>query len=165
MAKPEQIFIQRHLSIEDLNQMIKSLERDTRVLKRLYFIKFRYQGDSVKIASERVGVTRMVGYLWQQRWNEQGYEGLIPRFAGGRPSKISPEQTEHLQDLLREREHWTTEEVRNLIQKEFGIDYTLKQIRIILKKFGMQYAKPFPRDYRRPQDAEDLLKKTPASDR
>lgn len=165
MTKPEQIPIQRHLSLEDLESRIKSLERDTRVLKRLYFIKFRYQGDSVEIASERVGVTRMVGYLWQQRWNEQGYEGLIPRFAGGRPPKINPEQTEHLRELLHEREHWTTEEVRNLIQEVFGVEYTLKQIRIILKKFGMRYAKPFPRDHRRPPNAEALLKKTPPADR
>jgi len=160
MTKPEQIQIQRHLSIDDLDQRIKSLERDTRVLKRLYFIKFRYQGDSVEKASERVGVTRMVGYYWQERWNESSYEGLIPRFAGGRPSKLTPEQKDRLFGLLQEREHWITEEVRNLIQKEFGIVYTLKQVRIILKKFGMRYAKPFPHDHRRPPNAEEILKKT-----
>jgi putative transposase len=161
MAKTEQIHIQKHLSLKELDQRIKSLERDTRVLKRLYFVKFRYQGNSVEKASEQVGVTRMVGYLWQERWNEQGYEGLIPRFAGGRPSKITPEQKDLLPELLQKREHWTTEEVRRLIQDEFGVEYTLKQVRIILKKLGMQYAKPFPRDYRRPPDAEELLKKTP----
>jgi len=165
MTKPEQIPIQRHLSIEDLDQRIKSLEKNTRVLKRLYFIKFRYQGDSVEKASERVGVTRMVGYHWQRRWNEKGYEGLIPRFAGGRPSKLTPEQQDHLLELLRERESWTTEEVRNLIQEEFGIEYTLKQIRIILRKAGMRYAKPFLRDHRRPPDAEEILKTTPSNER
>jgi transposase len=30
---------------------------------------------------------------------------------------------------------------------------------IILKKFKMNHAKPYPHDYRRPKDAEDLLKK------
>ena len=161
MTKPEQIPIRKHLSLEELDWRIKSLERDTRVLKRLYFVKFRYQGDSVEKASERVGVTRMVGYHWQERWNAQGYEGIIPRFAGGRPSKLTTEQMEHLPKLLQEREHWTTEEVRRFIQDEFEVEYTLKQIRIILKKIGMRYAKPFPRDYRRPRNAEDLLKKTP----
>ena len=102
----------------------------------------------------------MVGYYWQERWNESSYEGLIPRFAGGRPSKLTPEQKDRLFELLQEREHWITEEVRNLIQKEFGIVYTLKQVRIILKKFGMPYAKPFPHDHRRPPNAEEILKKT-----
>jgi len=165
MTKPEQIPIQRHLSLEDLDQRIRCLEKDTRVLKRLYFVKFRYQGDSVDKASEKVGITRMVGYHWQKRWNSLGYEGLIPRFAGGRPSKLTPEQKDHLLELLWEREHWTTEEVRDLIRGEFGIEYTLKQIRIILKKLGMRYAKPFPRDHRRPADAEDSLKKTPSNER
>ena len=114
-------------------------------------------------ASERVGITRMVGYLWQERWNEEGYEGLIPRYAGGRPSKLTPEQKEHLLELLRERENWTTDEVRHLIRREFEVEYTLKQVRIILRKAGMRYAKPFPKDHRRPPDAEDIIKKTPSN--
>jgi putative transposase len=163
MTRPEQISIQKHLPLEELNQRIKSLETDTKILKRLYFVKFRYQGESVEKASERVGITRMVGYLWQERWNEEGYEGLIPRYAGGRPSKLTPEQKERLLKLLRERENWTTEEVRHLIRREFEVEYTLKQVRIILRKAGMRYAKPFPKDHRRPPDAEDILKKTPSN--
>jgi putative transposase len=29
-----------------------------------------------------------------------------------------------------------------------------------LRKFGMKLAKPFQHDYRRPEDAEEILKKT-----
>ena len=50
------------------------------------------------------------------------------------------------------------EEVRLLVEKEFGVEYTPKQIRIIVKTLGMRYAKPYTYDYRRPDDAEDLLK-------
>ena len=46
-----------------------------------------------------------------------------------------------------------------MIHQEFGVKYTLKQIRIILKKLNMAYGKPFTLDYRRPDDAESLLKK------
>ena len=48
--------------------------------------------------------------------------------------------------------------VAMLIEKEFGFEYTPKQIRIIVKTLGMRYAKPYTYDYRRPDDAEDLLK-------
>jgi len=41
----------------------------------------------------------------------------------------------------------------------YFILYVLKQIRIILKKFGMKFGKPFVNDYRRPANAEDILKK------
>jgi transposase len=46
-----------------------------------------------------------------------------------------------------------------MIYNEFNVEYTLKQIRVITKKFGMRYAKPFTMDYRRPPNAEEILKK------
>jgi putative transposase len=120
---------------EELQKRIKTLETNTKVLQRLYFIKHRYEGKSVEVASHLVGVAKPVGYDWQERWNECGYEGLIPRYAGGRPSKLSDQQKEKLQLLLREKNVWTTDEVRSLISSEFSVEYTLKQVRIIAKNF------------------------------
>jgi len=161
MSKPEQISIRRHWSLDELNKRIKTLEKDAKILKRLYFIKYRYDGESVEVSARRVGITKSVGYIWQKRWNEYGYAGLLPRYAGGRPSKLQEEQKEQLQALLKERDDWTTNEIREHIQRAFGVEYTLKQVRIILKNFGMRYAKPYAHDYRRPADADELLKKPP----
>ena len=159
MPRPEQIPIQKHTTQEELQKRIKTLETNTKILQRLYFIKHRYDGESVEEASRLVGVAKPVGYAWQKRWNESGYDGLIPRYAGGRPSKLTDQQKEKLQLLLKEKDIWTTEDVRLLILNEFDVDYTLKQVRIIAKKFGMKYAKPFAFDYRKPPDAEQILKK------
>jgi putative transposase len=147
------------MSVEELDKRIKTLEHNTRVLKRLYFIRHRYNEKSVEEACDLVGVKKTVGYIWQDRWNEEGYKGLIPRFAGGRPSKLSKEQKDRLLQLLEQKDNWTSEEVRDLVHKEFNVEYTLKQIRIILKNYGMRCAKPYVHDYRRPEDAEDILKK------
>ena len=149
MPRPEQIPLQKHMTKEDLRRMIKTLETNTRILQRLYFIKHRYDGKSVEEASRLVGVAKPVGYDWQERWNESGYGGLIPRYAGGRPSKLSDHQKGKLQLLLKEKDVWTTDEVRLLISNEFSVEYTLKQVRIIAKNFGMKYAKPFTLDYRK----------------
>ena len=73
--------------------------------------------------------------------------------------KLSPEEFDTLKELLSQKTTWTTEEVRAIIHQEFEVEYTLKQIRIILKKLKMGYGKPFTLDYRRPDDAEYLLKK------
>jgi transposase len=48
-----------------------------KVLKRLYFVKNRYLGDSVEEALRKVGITKMMGYEWQNRWNKKRYAGLI----------------------------------------------------------------------------------------
>ena len=160
MSRREEIPIQRLMNIEDLNRKIKSVEKDVKILKRLYFIKFRFNGDSVEKASEKVGVTKRIGYIWQNRWNEMGYEGIIPRYAGGRPSKISEQQKSELEKILRRKENWTTKEIKDVISREFNVDYSLKQIYIILRDMGMNFGKPYPRDYRRPTNAEEMLKKT-----
>jgi putative transposase len=161
VSRPEVIPINRLMSVEELNSRIKNIEKDVKILKRLYFIKFRYDGDSVERAAEKVGITKRVGYIWQERWNEKGYDGIIPRYAGGRPSKLSQQQKNDLQQLLKQKETWTTKEVRDQVLEKFNVEYTLKQIYIILRDTGMNFAKPYPHDYRRPSDAEDILKKTP----
>jgi hypothetical protein len=51
-----------------------------------------------------------------------------------------------------------------LILREFNVDYTLKQIYIILRDIEMNFGKPYPRDYRRPRNAEEMLKKLPKMD-
>ncbi len=159
MARIESIAIERHITAEELLKRIKSLEKDAKVLQRLYFIKYRYEGVAVEDAAKRVGISKQVAYIWQDRWNKEGYGGLKPKFAGGKPSKLSDNQKKQLKTILKKRNDWATEEVRELISKEFKVKYTLKQIRIILKNFDMKLAKPYPHDYRRPDNAEEILKK------
>jgi len=159
MSRPEEIHIKHHMSTDLLNKQIKTLENDAKILRRLYFIKYRYDGKMVSESAKLVGITKRVGYIWQDRWNENGYEGLIPKYAGGRPSKLTDAQKGQLVQLLKQNDTWTTEEVRDLIVKEFNVEYTNKQIRVILKNIGMKCAKPFPHDYRRPANAEEILKK------
>ena len=160
MARPEKIFITQHISAEELHTIIKKSGKDPELLPRLYFIKYRYEGVSVEESSKRVGISKPVAYIWQERWNENGYEGLKPRYAGGRPSKLTDDQKDKLRSMLHERDDWSTEKVRELIFKEFDVEYSKKQIQVILKKFGMRYAKPLTHDYRRPENAENILKKT-----
>ncbi len=159
MARPENITIERHITAEELLKRIKSLEKDVKVLQRLYFIKYRYEGVVVEDAAKRVGISKQVAYIWQDRWNKEGYVGLKPKFAGGKPSKLSDDQKKQLKEILNKRDDWTTEEVKKLISEEFKVEYTPKQVRIILINFGMKLAKPYPHDYRRPDDAEEILKK------
>ncbi len=160
MARPENIAIERHITAEELLKRIKSLEKDVKVLQRLYFIKYRYEGVTVEDAAERVEISKPVAYIWQDRWNKEGYEGLKPKFAGGKPSKLSEDQKAQLKEILNNRDDWTTEEIKKLISKEYKVEYSLKQIRIILRKFDMNLSKPFQHDYRRPENAEEILKKT-----
>ena len=64
MTRPESITIVRHLTVEELTERIKSLEKDVKILQRLYFIKFRYEGLSVEKAAKRVEISWFYRILW-----------------------------------------------------------------------------------------------------
>ncbi len=164
MVKTEIYPIERKMSEEDLNRLIKSLERSAKVLKKLLFVRYRYNGDSVEDATKKIGITKMMDYLWQKRWNHDGYKGLIPRYARKGPSKMSTEQKESLKEKLKDGQ-FTTAQVRDIIRNQFGIEYTMKRVWTILKKMKMRHAKPYPHDRRRPSNADDILKKLRYSSR
>ena len=158
MAGKEQILIDRKVTFDEINSLIKH-ENNSRVLKRLYFIKFRCLGDSVEEAAIKVGVTKKTGYYWQEDWNKGGYAALIPHFGGGRKSKLTDEQIKELRTWLENKDYWTTREVLELIKEKYGVEYSQKQIGVILHNFNMYHSKPYVLDYRRPENAEEILKK------
>jgi len=137
MTGREQIAIVRHVPLSTLKKRIKHHQGLPEVVPRLVFIQLRYTGMSVVKAAESIG----------------------PRYAGGRPAKLTADQKAALLERLRENDHWTTVEAQQLIQSQFGVTYSLDQVRRILKSFGMHFGKPYPRDYRRPGDAEAQFKK------
>ncbi len=160
MTRTPSMKVEKWITAEELKKRIRKKEKDVKVLNRLHFMNYLYSGLSVPEASEKLGITKVTGYNWLERWNEDGYEGIIPRFAGGRPSKLTDEEKIELKEILKERDDWTTKEIRKLICDEFNVEYSLKQVGIILRNLGLKFARPYPKDYRRPQNAEEQLKKT-----
>ncbi|MEM3845005.1 MAG: winged helix-turn-helix domain-containing protein [Candidatus Parvarchaeota archaeon] len=49
-------------------------------------------------------------------------------------------------------------EVISLILEKLDVVYSERQVRRILKKLGIRHAKPYSIDYRRPKDADKILK-------
>jgi putative transposase len=160
MGRKQEKTIIRHVTLEDLNKTIKKDEKSVRVLERLYFIRFLYKGDTVKEACEKVKITEPTGYNWLDSWNNQGYAGLLPNFSGGPKPKLGNEEREELKRILAEKDAWTLKEVRTLITKKFGVEYSEMQVWRILTSWNMHHAKPYTLDKRRPEDAEADLKKT-----
>ena len=160
MTRSSSLKVRKWITADELKNIVRKKEKDVKVLNRLHFMNYLYQGYNVPEASEKLGITKQTGYIWLERWNEEGYNGLIPRFAGGRPSKLTDQEKNQIKEILKDRDDWTTKKVAKLIYDKFGVEYSLKQIIIILRKLGLKFGKPYPKDYRRPSDAEKQLKKT-----
>ena len=100
MVNTEQIEIKKQISVQELKEKIKDYTLQSKILKRLLFINLRYSGVLVPEASEKLGISTGTGYNWQERWNQKGYAGLIPQYAGGRPSKLSDQEKDELKQEL-----------------------------------------------------------------
>ena len=86
------IVVEKKASEAEINRRIKEEKNRARIIPRLIFIKLLYHGKSVIEATKDVGVVKRVGYQWLERWNESGFDGITPRFAGGKPSNLSVDQ-------------------------------------------------------------------------
>lgn len=57
------------------------------------------------------------------------------------------------------RDDWTTREVKELISEDFDVEITENGVYRMLRSWKMKLGKPYEEDYRRPDNAEELLKK------
>ena len=58
-------------------------------------------------------------------------------------------------------ESYSIDDVQKIIKDTFGVNYDYKTVwRIVRKKLGLNYGKPFIKYSSRPEDAEKHLKKT-----
>jgi putative transposase len=160
MGRKSVLVVEKKASEAEINRRIKEEKNRARIIPRLIFIKLLYHGKSVIEATKDVGVVKRVGYQWLARWNESGFDGLAPRFAGGKPSKLSVDQKNELRTLLEAKDLWYLGDIAKLIKSRFGVEYSERQVRRILKAFKMKHAKPYQVDYRKPEDAGEKLKKT-----
>lgn len=149
----------KHLSEEELEQALTDAQKadETRLVRRLCYIKNLYQGDTREEAGKRVGISRSTTHRWARAWNEGGVEGLRPRFGGGRPPKLTPAQFSELCEILEAGQPWTPRAIHALIDDRYGVTYHPAHLSRKLRGAGMKYAKPRPMDPRRPENAEEIL--------
>jgi transposase len=120
------------------------------------------QKKPISHAAEFVGVTRETGFNWLKKYNEKGFDGLIPKYGGGRPSFLTDEQFEELKEIIINSEkNYSIREVQKLIKDNYGVNYSYKQVwEISKKKLNLNYGKPFPIYDKKLDNAEEILKKT-----
>ncbi|MCW8173377.1 transposase [Natrialba swarupiae] len=147
----------KHLSETQLDEAINEAQKadETRLVRRLCFIKNVSLGDTDKMAARRVGASQPTGGRWLKAWNEGGVDGLRPSFAGGRP-RSSPLNSLTSSLHLEDGQPWTPQEIDDLLWDRYGVTYDRSHLARILRGDGMQYAKPRPMDPRQSPDAERI---------
>jgi len=153
--------IEDHLSVNDLNSIIKYSKLQNKICVRAIFIKMLLQGSSIKEASNAVGVARQTGSRWLERYNEEGYSGLIPKFDGGRPGKLNDQQQKELKSILIDKDsNYTITEVVKLIKEKYDVEFSYNRTWTLVRvEFSLNYSKPFATAHEKPKNRRKDFKK------
>jgi transposase len=161
MINEHGVEIGNHLKKEEFNDIFSEYNSYYRVYQRLLFLKMIMQNFTIKEAVELLQVTERTGKNWLKRYNEFGFEGLIPNFGGGRPSLLTDNQLNELKKIIGDQEaNYTIKDVRKLIFKKYGIKYSYKQTWFICRvKLKLNYGKPSPESPDRSPTRKEEFKK------
>ena len=159
MAGRVQLKVKRWIKKTKLEKLIKKHDQNPDVIKKLVFIRGMYRGKTVAESIEAVGFDVSTGYRWLDQWNERGYEGLFPKYKNcGRKAQLSDEQFKKLDELMRDEHNLTTKKVHKMILTHFNVDYSLKQVRVIIHKLGYSFKKAYVIYSKMPPNAAMELK-------
>jgi len=159
MANVKRKEIVEHIGLVEVRKQIKKRKVNALILDRLIFIEKMYELDDVQLASKSVGIAPSTGYEWLKRLNIEGLDGLIPKYDGGKPFKLSEDDYRKLDEMLEKISNLTTDIVSDLLKSRFGVEFSDRHISRILKRLNYTYTKPFMIYSKMPDDAEDQLKK------
>jgi transposase len=119
------------------------------------------QGLSPLKVAAKIGCSVSSVYLWQERLQHDGEEGLKAKPVPGRPPKLSQGQKRKVTRLLLQgalrcgyaTDLWTQRRVAKVIEREFGIRYHPHHVWRVLMGLGWSCQKPETRARERNEPA------------
>ena len=148
--------------IKLLEKYLKEYRQAYNIYIRILAVRMVKLGQSRTAVGEYLHKDRKTVGKWVNDYNEQGIDGLIPDYSKcGTKSKLTNEQLLELKNALTDpNESYTIKDAKKLIELEFDVTYSDKQVwEIVRKRLGLNYRKPFIIYNESPKDAEDLLLK------
>jgi transposase len=118
--------------------------------ERMNAIRLLQQGYTRAEVANILNVTESSVYEWQRKFREGGLAELSTKIASGRKRALTDEQLLKLYKWLLGNPRqvqfdfglWTRKIVRELIRREFGVDYTPQNVGKILKMLGFSPQRP-----------------------
>lgn len=128
-----------HLTSEQdqkLREIDHSPELRPKVRRRAQVLRLSHQGWSVERIHSYSGRSRSSILRDFDRWNEEGFAGLVDGSAPGQSERITAEMREHLLERLQEERAWTAGQLADELDSSFGVRVTPEAIRLRLRALG-----------------------------
>ena len=142
--------------------------KDADQARRLLALAAVYDGMDREEAARIGGMDRQTLRDWVHRFNERGPEGLINIKPTGRPSKLSAEQKEELQQLVEagpdpEKDgvaRWRCVDLKRVLGERFAVDLSEVSLGRVLKQLGYSHISARPGHPAQDAQAIATFKKT-----
>lgn len=133
---------------------LRKLSKEVKEQKRLEAIRMRERGMGRNQIAEILGVSPWSVTQWWNAYKKEGKKALKVKSPGvkeGEGRKLTPEQEAHIQKLLIDKSPqqlkfpfalWDRRGVKELIQRECGIDLAIRTVGDYLNRWGFTPQKP-----------------------
>jgi len=159
------MYVANHLSSPELKKLAKQQSR-AKLLLRLQAVILAKAGHTAPEIAKILSVTYRSIQYWIQRYNQQGLEGLKDLRRGGNQRKLTDQQEQQIKDYLdRQADDPTAglrrgQDLRQWIQQQFGVLYSLPGIYDLLHRLGYSCLMPRPRHRKADPQQQRAFKKT-----
>ncbi len=134
---------------------------ETLEMRRVIGGRLLQEGKGVRAVARIVGVTPTSVLRWKKVLEKEGVEGLKAKPHAGRQPRLTAEQKETLEAILRQgpvangfaTDLWTLKRVAQVIERHFGVRYHVSQVWKILRGLGWSAQKPERRARERDEEA------------
>ena len=118
-------------------------------------------GESAAVIAHDLGVAANSVYEWGKKARTGGLKALATRPGRGRPPKLAREHWKQLKRMVLkgpracgfERELWTLPMIKELIEREHGVEYHEDHLSRFVRRLGLSVQKPMVRARERDEQA------------
>ena len=160
MAGKSKINIFNVMDEDELKEEIKRSKGNGRYHERLIAMKLFSKGNKLSDIADTLEVSFPTVHSWAKNCEKYGLEGLKPNFGGGRPSILTDEIKNELEQRILDGENLSMTDVQNMLAEDMDIHFSLTYVCQIVRNLGFNYGKPRPTFKEAPENNEEIFKKT-----
>ena len=143
---------------ENKEQAILEIEQaleattDIRSRERLQSILMLLHSEKYDTVAKYTGRSKASIHNYASAYREHGIEGLAMNYSPGRTSRLTPKQIDNLKDIIENKTpeemgfksemNWISPLIQKLIEKEYGVKYTNRGVRALLKRIDFSFTRP-----------------------
>jgi transposase len=123
-------------------------EGDEKVKRGVLMMLQLMRGKSTTKVAEEFLCSQPLVMHWKKRFESNGIDGLRGKLKPGRKPKVSLKVQERIKrSILRQGYVTKTSVVRDMIAKESGVRYSVRQVQRIMHRWGFSLVRPGKRHY------------------